>query len=132
MARRGNLQTAAHHRTVQDGNHRCPPEFDALEGAMPAARMGDGLADVARGELVEVEPGTEVLALAGQHDRLDRFWQLGKERLDPGHGRIVDGVALFRPIERKDRNVVAALRLERPRQLDIKAGFGRAHSHLSR
>src|SRR5205085_3617561 len=68
VARRGNLQTAAHHRTVQDGNHRCPPEFDALEGAMPAARMSDGLADVARGELVEVEPGTEVLALAGQHD----------------------------------------------------------------
>jgi hypothetical protein len=70
-----------------------------------------------------------VLAFAREHDRLDRLGQRREERLDAQHGRVVDGVALFRSRQPQERDLAAALGLERPRQLDIETAirFGRAH-----
>ena len=52
--------------------------------------------DVALGELAEIEAGAEMLAVAGEHDGLDVVRQRREERLDAEHGRVVEGVALFR------------------------------------
>ena len=94
---------------------------------MPAARMRDALRDVAGGELAEIEARAEMLAFAGEHDRLDGIRQRGKERLDAGHGRVVDGIALFRARKEEHGDVAAALGLERARQLHVEAASGFAH-----
>ena len=68
-----------------------------------------------------------MLALAGQHHGFDRVWQRGKERLDPRHGRIVDGIALLRSRQEQNGDVAPALGLERTRQFNIEAASGFAH-----
>src|SRR5262245_18480744 len=88
---------------------------------MPAARMRDALRDAAGGELAEIEARAEMLALAGQHEGLDGVRQGGKERLDAEHGRVVDGVALFRARKKENGDVAAALGLERARQFNVEA-----------
>src|SRR5262245_11612193 len=96
MARGRDFGPAADHRAVQHRHHRSLAELDALEGAMPAARMRDALRDVAGGELAKIEARAEMIALGGEHHGLDGVRQRGKECLDAEHGRVVDGVALCR------------------------------------
>ena len=127
MACGRDFEPAADHRAVQHRHHRSLAELDALEGAMPAARMRDALRDVAGGELAEIEAGAEMVALAGEHHGLDGVRQRGKERLDAEHGRVVDGVALFRARKEEHGDVAAALGLERARQLHVEAASGFAH-----
>jgi hypothetical protein len=116
---------------VQHRDHRHLAEFDALEGAMPAARMGYALRGAAFGKLGEIEARTEMVTLAGDDDCPDRLRQCGEERLYSEHGRIVDGIALLRTRERENGDIVAALGLERGRQSHVEAvsGSGRAHSN---
>src|SRR5262249_10227640 len=94
---------------------------------MPAAGMRDALRDATGGELTQIEARAEMIALAGEHDGLDRVRQGGKERLDAEHGRIVDGVALFRARKKENGDVVAALGPERAWQLHVEAAGGFAH-----
>jgi hypothetical protein len=66
VGRGGQLQAAADHRAVQHGDHRDAGLVDLAEDAVPALRVQHGAEGVAVLVLGEVEPGAEVLALAGQ------------------------------------------------------------------
>src|SRR5262245_62664173 len=70
MARGRDFEPAADHRAVQHRHHRSLAELDALEGAMPAARMRDALRDVAGRELAKIEARAEMIALGGEHHGL--------------------------------------------------------------
>ena len=84
--RRGRkLEPAADDRAMQHGNHRHLAELDLLEGAVPVARMLDAFGDVALGQLVEIESGGEMIALAVQHHGLDVLRQCLEERLEAVH-----------------------------------------------
>ena len=74
--------------------------------------MRDALRDPAGGELAEIEAGAEMVAFAGEHHGLDGVRQRRKERLDAEHGRVVDGIALFRTRKEENGDVAAALSLE--------------------
>ncbi len=95
--------------------------------------MRDALRDVALGEFAEIEPGGEVLALGGQHHRLDPLGQRLEERFDAEHGRIVERIALVRAHERQDGDVAAAFGAQRGRQRDVEAvsRLGGAHGSPS-
>src|SRR5260370_75640 len=129
VARGGDFEPAADDRAVQHRDYGCLAELDALERTVPAARMGDALRDVARGELGQIEARAEMLALGGEHDGLDRVRQCGEERLDAEYGRVVDRVALFRPRQDEHGDVAPALGLERARQL-VEAASGFTHAIL--
>ena len=64
-----------------------------------------------------------MLAIAGEHHRLDVVRQVGEERLDPINGDIVDGVALVRARKIENGNGVAALGAQRIRQLCMEAAL---------
>ncbi len=58
--------------------------------------MRDPGRDVALGELGEIEPGAEVLALAVDDDGLDVARCGGEEILDPLNGAVIERIALVR------------------------------------
>src|SRR5262249_57137782 len=60
MACGRDFEPAADHRAVQHRHHRGLAELDALEGAMPAARMRDALRDAATGKFAEIEARAEM------------------------------------------------------------------------
>src|SRR5260221_14477964 len=111
VARGGDFEPAADDRAVQHRDYGGLAELDALERTVPAARMGDALRDVARGELGQIEARAEMLALGGEHDGLDRVRQCGEERLDAEYGRVVDRVALLRLRQVENSDVAPALGL---------------------
>ena len=83
MRRGGKFEAAADHRAVQHGDDRHRAELDALERAMPGARMLDAGEGVALGQFGQIEPGAEMIAFAGQHDGADIVRQRSEERSMP-------------------------------------------------
>ena len=112
MRRGGKLEPAADHRAVQHRDDRHAAELDALEGAMPGPRMLDAGEGVALGQFGQIEPGAEMLALAGEHDGADVLRQRAEESLDAAHGRIVERVALLARDEPQHRDRAVALGLQ--------------------
>src|SRR5260221_543146 len=94
MARCSELEGCALHRAKEQGHHRRRAELDALEGAMPGARMRDPGRDVALAQLGEIEPGAEMLALAVDDNGFDVVRCGGEEMLDPLNSHVVERVAL--------------------------------------
>ncbi len=129
VARGGELEPAAHHRTVHHRDDGHLAELDALERAVPTAGVGDALGDIALGQLAEVEAGTEMIALAVEHHRPDPVRQGGEERLEPEHGRVVEGIALVGARERQDGDGAAALGLERVGERHVESVGGRRGAH---
>ena len=119
MGRRGKLQPAADDGAVQRRDDRRAPELDRFEGAMPHARMEDAFERIMLPRhFRKIEPGREMRALAGQHDRANVLRQAGEERLEPQHRRVVERVALLRAREAQMRDSAAPRRLEGLRQVD--------------
>jgi hypothetical protein len=83
------LEPAADDRAMQHGDHRHLAELDAVERAMPGARMRDAAEDVALLEFGEVKPGAEMFTIAGKHDRADVIRQRIKKRHHALHEGIV-------------------------------------------
>ena len=83
VGRGGKFEPAADHRAVQHGDDRHLAELDALEGAMPGARMLDAGEHVALGQLGQIEAGAEMLAVAGEHDGADAVGQREKNASMP-------------------------------------------------
>ena len=126
VARGGKLEAAAHHRAMQRRHHRDPAEFDALEGAMPRARMRDPGRDVALGQLGEIEPGAEMLAFAVKHDGLDVIRNGGEEIFDAPDGGVVERVALVRARQAQDADSAVPLETQRRGELDPWIGRRRS------
>ena len=61
--------------------------------------MFDAAEDVALFKLGEVQPGAEMLAVAGEHDGADIVRQRVEERLDALHGRVVERIAFLRAMQ---------------------------------
>ena len=118
MHRGGELQSAADHRAVQHGDHRHLAELNALEGAVPGARMRDAAEHVALFQLGEVEAGAEMLAVAGQHHGANFGRQGVEERHHALHQRVVERIALLGPMQPQDRDRAALLGAERRRKID--------------
>ena len=132
MGRGGKLEPAADHRAVHGGDDRGASELDRLERPVPHARMQNAFERImALGDLGKVEPGREMLALAGQHHRANVLRQPGEERLEPQHGHIVERVAFFRSRQAQMRDRAAPRRFERFRQIDLDRLFQRLERHDS-
>ncbi len=117
MGRGGEFEAAAHHRSVQHGDHRHLAELDGFERAMPGPRVLDAGIDVALGQLGEIEPGAEMLALRGQDDGADIVRQRREEAADAAYRLVVERVAFCRTIEPQHRDCTMPLRLQGRRQI---------------
>ncbi len=117
MGGAGEFKTAADHGAVQDRHDRHLAELDLLEHAMPAARMFDGLGEVALGQFVQVEAGGKMIALAVQHDGFHLRRQFLEEELEAGDGVVVERVALLRARQAQNRHLAVQLRMQRSGQI---------------
>ena len=124
----GNLsfETTADDCAVEDGNDGHFPVLNAVEGAMPEPRVLDAGDDVTLLEFREVEPGTEVLAVAGQDDGADAIGQGGEECLHSRHGRVIECVAFLLAMQPQHRDLAAPLGAKR-RWQDAKVAGAIVH-----
>src|SRR5262249_2671259 len=122
MARRRELEAAAHDRAMEHRHHRHPAELDALEGAMPGSRMRDPGRDVALAQLGKVEPGAELLALAVDDDSFDAIGHCGEQMFYSPDGIVIERVTLVLACQTKDRNGVAPLEPQGGGKLDRQIG----------
>ena len=113
MGSGGKFEPAADDRAVEDGDDGHFPELNAVEGTMPEPRMLDAGEDVALLEFRQVEPGAEMLAVAGQDNSADVIRQGGEERLHSRHRRVVERVAFLRAMQPQHRNFAAPLGAKR-------------------
>jgi hypothetical protein len=79
--------------------------------------MHEAREGIALGKLGQVEPGAEMLALAGEHDGADVLRQHSEEALDAVHGRIVENVAFCRAREFEHSDRAMPLCLQGRRQI---------------
>ena len=79
---------------------------------------------MSRRDFGKVEPGGEMLALAGQHDRADVRREPGEEGLEPKHRHVVERVALLRAREPQMGDGAAARRFQGRRQVDADRQVG--------
>src|SRR4051812_30278065 len=103
------------------------PELDLLEDAVPHLRMLHDPEGVAVLVLGKVEPGAEVLAVAGEHHGLGVRRGRLEEALEARDQGVVDGVALRRPVEAHDRERAALLDREM-RQRRLERADRRVHA----
>ena len=75
--------------------------------------MFDAGDDVALLEFRKVEPGAEMLAVAGQDNSADAIGQGGEERLHSGHRRVVECVAFLLAMQPQHRSFAAPLGAKR-------------------
>ena len=67
-------------------------------------------------EFGKIEPGAEIVAVAGQHHGADAVRDRGKERLDTEHGRVVERIALVRTRELEHGDRALSFGAQRRRQ----------------
>jgi hypothetical protein len=79
---------------VQHGDHRHRAVLDGVEAGVPGARVLHAFGHVAFGDLGEVQPGAEVLALATEHGRADAGGQVDPDRVQLRQQFVADAVAL--------------------------------------
>ena len=123
MRRGGEFEAAAHHRAVQHGDDRHLAELDGFERAMPGSRVLDAGIDVALGQLGEIEPGAEMLALRGHDDGADIVRQRCEETADAAHRLVVERVAFCRAIEPQHGDRAMPLGLQGRRQIGKFGGL---------
>jgi hypothetical protein len=130
MARGSEFEAAAHHRAMEHGQHRRPAELEALEGAMPGLRVRDPSRDVALGQLGQIEPGAEMLALAVDDDGFDAVGHGGEEVLNALNGGVVKRVALVGAREAQHANGLVPLEVKRRRKLVGSLRLGVGHRQM--
>jgi hypothetical protein len=102
---------------MKRGHNRHPAELDMFESAVPAARMSDASGDIALAQFGEIEPGTEMLALAVENDGFDAIRHGRKKLFDSRDGIVIQRIALVWARQTQNADSAALLELQRRRKL---------------
>ena len=91
--------------------------------------MQHRLGDAALGQLGQIEPGAEVIALAAQHHRSRLVGQAGEDGLQLRDQFVVQRIALGRPIEAHVRDGVAVFDAQQIEHSELADGGDERWSH---
>jgi hypothetical protein len=90
---------------VENCKHRHAAELDFLKRTVPVLRMPDACHQVRlAADLAEIQPGTEMLALATKNNSAYGGWQGGESVMQTAHGLIVECVAFLGTLDADYRN----------------------------
>src|SRR5262245_21525915 len=120
----GKLEAAADDPAVQSRDDRHLAELNFFECAMPQARVGYSLRNVALLKLRQIKTGREVFALARNQHGADPGRRRGEKLLDANDCLVVEGIAFLRAIKLQHNDAAMPFGGKRGRQLRDKV-FGR-------